>query len=507
MEATLENTKEQKNNLRWWILATVVFGTFLGRLDQTVVNLALPKIISDFGITVSDAAWISTAYILANAIFVPIWGKLGDTAGRKRIYIIGFVGFTIASGMCALAWDLNSMIVFRVIQGFAVSADYPTAMAILAVVFTEAKERAQALGLWSASFAVASVFGPLIGGPIIDNFNWRAIFFMNVPLGVIGLIMALVFIDESVGKKRQSHFDWWGASALAGALFALTLVLDRGQTWGWLSAGSIASYISILVLGALFIFIEHYETEPIVDLKFFKIGTFSFTLVNTFIVFMAMMGAIFLVPIFAETYLGYDATTTGLLFIPMAICLMAAATLGGRLVGKIESRYVIFWGTIVASFAFYLFTLLDIRSTAWAIIVPMAIMSSGLGFGMAQRTNIIATVVPENEVGEASAILALVRNIAGAFGVAIFSTILNNATNTNVLKTAQMSTLQAVGQGSQATQQFIALIILKAEVSSYTTVFWIATLVIFFGSFTAFLIRIPHELERKPVKHESVPME
>src|SRR5580698_10827890 len=128
----MEETKPaQKNSVRWIVLATVIFGTFLGRLDQTVVNLALPKIISQFNITVTSAAWISTAYILANAVFVPVWGKLGDTAGRKRIYLIGFIGFTIASGLCALAWNLSSMIVFRVIQGFAVSSDYPTAMAII----------------------------------------------------------------------------------------------------------------------------------------------------------------------------------------------------------------------------------------------------------------------------------------------------------------------------------------------------------------------------------------
>ena len=493
-----------KDNLRWWILATVIFGTFLGRLDQTVVNLALPKIISDFSISVSDAAWISTAYILANAIFVPVWGKLGDTAGRKRIYLIGFIGFIIASGLCGFAWNLSSMIVFRVIQGFAVSADYPTAMAILAVVFREPKERAQALGLWSASFAVASVFGPLIGGPIIDNFNWRMIFFMNVPLGVIGLIMAIMFVSESVGEKRQVHFDWAGASLLGASLFALTLVLDRGQTWGWISASSIASYIATIAFMAIFIFVEKNETEPIVDLKFFRIPTFVFTLINTFAVFMSMMGSIFLIPIFAQTYLGYDATQSGLLFIPMAICLMAAATLGGRLVGKIESRYVIFAGTVVASGAFYMFTSLDVRSSAFSIMLPMAIMAAGLGFGMAQRTNIIATVVPHDEVGEASAILALVRNVAGAFGVAIFSTLLDNITNANVLRISQQSILNAVNAGAQTTQQFIQLIVIKAEVDAYASVYWIAALVIFIGSFTAFLIRIPHELEE--VRHEEEQM-
>ena len=150
-----------QNNLRWWILGTVIIGTFLGRLDGTIVNLALPKIIGDFGITVSSAGWIATAYILANAIFVPIWGKLGDTIGRKKVYIWGFSIFIFGSVLASLSWNLSSMIVFRIIQAIAASADYPTAMAILAVTFAEWKERAQALGIWSSSFAAAVVFGPL----------------------------------------------------------------------------------------------------------------------------------------------------------------------------------------------------------------------------------------------------------------------------------------------------------------------------------------------------------
>src|SRR5271154_5898664 len=243
-----------KDYTRWIVLATVIFGTFLGRLDQTVVNLALPKIIGDFNITVTDAAWIGTAYILANAVFVPVWGKLGDTAGRKRIYLIGFIGFTIASGLCAVAWNLSSMIIFRVIQGFAVSADYPTAMAILAVTFTDMKERAQALGIWSSAFAVASVFGPLIGGPLIDNFNWRSVFIINIPLGIIGLFLAFRYINESVGERRAAHFDWWGSTSLAAALFGLVLVLDQGQTWGWFSIGSVLCYLTIIVFGIAFYF-------------------------------------------------------------------------------------------------------------------------------------------------------------------------------------------------------------------------------------------------------------
>ena len=483
--------KKEESNVRWWVLGTVIFGTFLGRLDQTVVNLALPKIIGDFSISVSDAAWISTAYILANAVFVPVWGKLGDTAGRKKIYLIGFVGFIIASGLCAVAWNLPSMIVFRIIQGLAVSADYPTAMAILAVTFTDLKERAQALGIWSAAFAVASVFGPLIGGPLIDNFNWRAVFFINIPLGFIGLFLALTFINESVGAKRQAHFDWWGSSLLGASLFTLTLVLDQGQTWGWSSLASVACYVGTILFGVLFYQVEKRETEPIVDFSFFKIPAFVNTLANNFIVFMGMIGSIFLLPIFAETFLGYDATQTGYLFIPMAAALMLAAPLGGRLIGKVKPSYVIAGSTLVAGIGLFMFSWIDPRSTALDLIIPLMVMAFGLGFGMAQRTNIIAVVVPHDEIGEASAILALVRNISGAFGVAIFSTILDNVINSNVFSIARQSFVN--GSGQQLMQQFTSLIILKAQVSGYATVFLVASGIVLVGAVGALFINVPRE--------------
>jgi DHA2 family multidrug resistance protein len=383
------------------------------------------------------------------------------------------------------------MIIFRVIQGFAVSADYPTAMAILAVTFTDMKERAQALGIWSSAFAVASVFGPLIGGPLIDNFNWRSVFFINIPLGIIGLFLAIKYISESVGEKRTVKFDWWGSMALGASLFTLTLVLDQGQTWGWGSIPSLLCFIGTVVFAIAFYFIEINEPEPIVDFKFFKISAYVNTLINNFIVFMALIGAIFLIPIFAETFLGYDATQTGYLFIPLAIALMIGAPLGGRLIGKVKPSYVIFLSTLFCGVGIFLLSYIDPRSTALELSIPMCIMAFSLGFGMAQRTNIVAVVVPQRDIGEASAVLALVRNISGAFGVAIFSTILNNSINGNVLKIARQSFLRSFTP--QATQQFIGLIILKAQVAGYATVFEIAAIIVMLGAFTALLINVPRE--------------
>ena len=480
-----------KNNLRWWILFTVIIGTFLGRLDQTIVNLALPKIIDSFSITVSSAGWIATAYILANAIFVPIWGKLGDTIGRKKVYIIGFSIFILGSLLAALSWNLTSMIVFRVIQAIAGSADYPTAMAIVAVTFREGKERAQALGIWSTSFAAASVFGPLIGGPLIDNFGWPSIFLINVPIGIVGIIMAMRFIKESVSEVKSTSFDWFGAIVLGGALSSLVLVLDKGLDWGWLSISSLVCYFLTIFLTGLFIKIEQKAKEPIVDLKFFKIPAFVNALANNCVVFMGMIGGIFLLPIFAQTFLGYTATESGYLFIPMAFCMVIASPIGGSFTGKIQPRYIIFWSTIVAAIGIFLFTRIDAKSTAIDLIFPLMVMATGLGFGMAQRTSVVASVVDPHEIGIASSVLALVRNIAGAFGIAIFATILNNSTKSSLLTINHFSIIST--HNPQAIAQFISLVSLKAQVDAYAHVFLISSILVFVGAFLALLLKVKNE--------------
>jgi EmrB/QacA subfamily drug resistance transporter len=480
---------DKGSSLRWWILLTVIVGTFLGRLDQTIVNLALPKIISDFSISVTAAGWIATAYILANAIFVPIWGKLGDTIGRKKVYLLGFGIFIIGSVLAGLAWNLSSLIVFRVIQAIAGSADYPTAMAILAVTFKHGKERAQALGIWSSSFAAASVFGPLIGGPLIDHFGWRSVFLVNLPVGIIGMLMAIAFVAESKSETKTIFFDWWGAITLGSALSALVLVLDQGPTWGWLSVWANLCYASILIFTLLFIKIEGHVPEPIVDLRFFKIPAFVNTLANNFVVFMGMMGGLFLLPIFAQTFLGYSATQSGYLFMPMAGALMLAAPLGGALIGKVEARYVIFASTLVAGVGLYLFSYIDAKSTSLSLMIPLSIMAFGLGFGMAQRTNIVASVVRQDEIGIASSILALVRNVSGAFGIALFGTILNNRIKYNIVSISTQSILRS--HAPVDVQNFIALIVAKAQVDAYSFVFVVSSILVTIGAFAVLTLKVP----------------
>jgi len=476
----------KSDNLKWWILVTVIIGTFLGRLDQTIVSLALPKIISDFGITVTAAGWIGTAYILANAVFVPVWGKLGDTLGRKKIYMIGFSVFIVGSILSALAWNLSSLIVFRVIQAIAGSADYPKAMAIIAVTFREGKERAQALGLWSVSFAAAAVFGPLIGGPLIDTFGWRSVFWINLPVGILGIIMATIFINESTSEKKTVKFDWWGAITLGMALSSLVLVLDKGIDWGWTSPIALLLYAITIMFLLIFYRIEKNHPEPIVDLKFFKNIVFVGSILNNFIVFMALMGAIFLIPVFVATFLGYNATQTGYIFLPMAFFMVIASFIGSRLTGKVKSHIVITISTVIAGIGLLSFLAIDPRSGPLDIIIPMSIMAFGLGFAMSQRTNAIASVVEPHEIGIASSVLALARNIAGAFGIALFGTILQNKITSTVLETAKNSVIHVTSSAVYA--QGASLIIFHSYIVAYHTVFVTAAMVLFAGAIMSFMI-------------------
>ncbi|HNW71522.1 MAG TPA: DHA2 family efflux MFS transporter permease subunit [Candidatus Paceibacterota bacterium] len=491
-------TEAKQDKLRWWVLITVIIGTFLSSMDQTVVNLALPKIIDEFNITVSAAGWIATAYIIANAIFVPIWGKLGDTIGRKKVYIIGFSVFVLGSILAGFAWDLKSMIVFRVIQAIAGSADYPTAMAIIAVTFKQGRERAQALGIWSSAFAAASVLGPLIGGPLIDSLGWRSVFFINLPIGIIGVLMALRFINESRSEEKPQHFDWWGAITLGVTLSSLVLVLEKGSSWGWLSISSIISYLVILIFGKIFIDVEHKAKEPIVDLSFFKIPAFVNIISNNFIIFMGMMGSVFLIPVFVQTFLGFSATESGYLFMPMALVMMITSPIGGMLTGRVKSKYVIFASTLISAFGLFLFSFLDPRSTVWGVIIPLSIMAFGMGLGMAQRTNLVTTIVKDSEIGIASSVLALARSISGAFGIALFGTILNNRIEHNVLQINNFSHL--FSNSPIDLQQYISLIALKAQVTSYDFVFIVSSIVVALGSFTILALKEKDEKIDKKIQ-------
>lgn len=481
-------SREKFQSQQWMVLATVMIASFLGRLDGTIVNLALPKIISDFGITISQASWISTAYIIANAIFVPIFGKLGDLIGRKPLYLFGIISFTLTSMLAGLSFNLPSMIIFRILQAITVSIDYPLALSIIAYTFTDRGQRAQAMGLWSAIFAAAAVFGPLLGGPLIDNFSWRSVFYINVPTGILGTYMAIRYIKEPVKQIRGlKNFDILGSILLGISLGAMVLVLDQGQSWGWTSSNSLLTFLISAITMLLFIQVERKQKEPVVDLKFFKIPTFTASIITSFISFGGMIGGLFLIPIFAQNLLGYSVTKSGYIFIPMAVGLMIAAQIGARLSAKIEPRYLTATGMFWATIMLFNFSGIDIKWSFFDMSYRLFLFAFGLGLGLAPLTNATTSTVPIHEVGIASSVLALARNIAGAFGVAIFATILTNSFNSQFLALKAHTVIH--NQSPQIMGMVSGLILVKANVLAYQVVFKVASLLVFLGGVSALFVK------------------
>ncbi len=482
-------TTSLRTHSPWMVLVTVMLGTLLIGIDRTVVNLALPKMIDDFGITVSSAGWIATAYIIANAVFVPVFGKLGDMLGNRKIYLWSFIGFTITSMLAGLSWNLSSMIVFRILQGLTGAAVYPTAMSLIAKSFADPKDRAQALGVWTASFAASAVIGPLIGGPLIDHYSWRMLFYINLPIGILGVLMVLAHLPTDRGSGKGA-FDVPGATTLAIALSSLVLVLEKGQEWGWLAATSITAYALVVIFTLWFIHLEKHHHNPIIDLTFFTNRTFVVAILVSFISFGGMMGSMFLIPVFVQIFLGYNATQTGLMFLPMALTMFVAAPIGGILSQKVPIRYSVACGMGLIAYAIHLYTGIDAKTTHAEITTPLMILAVGMGLGMAPLTNAITSSVATSEVGVASAVLNLARNIAGAVGIALFSTLLTNATNAKVLEVGAYTIIN----DASYTSVVATLAILKAQILAYREVFAVASLIALCGALVA--LALP-DIQRK----------
>lgn len=482
----------------WLVLITVMVGTVLIGLDRTVVNLAIPDIINDFGITVTTAAWIATAYIISNAVFVPVFGKLGDLFGNRIIYLWSFVGFIVVSLLAGLSWNFGSLVTFRLIQGFVGAAVYPTAMSLIAKSFPNTRMRAQALGIWASSFAVSAVIGPLIGGYLVDNFTWRAVFYINLPIGIVGLLMTLFLIPRDKPEERGS-FDWLGSLLLAGAISSIVLVLDQGQIWGWLSFVSWLCYIGTVVFSILVYIWETRHSHPIIDFSLFKNRTISSVLAVSFISFGGLMGAMFLLPIFTQRVLGYDAVKSGLVLIPMALALPIFAPLGAWLAQKFNPRWTVSAGMFVAAYGLYLLHTLNPTMGSYNFILPLALFGAGIGLGLSPMTNASTTAVPLHQVGMSSGLLNLARNIGGAFGIALFGTALSNAINSNILNVSQNSHI--LGHTTKIISEGTRLIIMKANMLAYGTVFEYAAISVVVGGLLAlFFLRTDTHTQSSAIK-------
>ncbi|HTR82481.1 MAG TPA: DHA2 family efflux MFS transporter permease subunit [Bacteroidota bacterium] len=416
----------EHTSYRWWVLANVMIGTFMAVLDATIVDVGMSKIMSSFGITVDKAEWVITAYMLVFAVMLPTSGWIADHFGYKRTYFLALLLFTVGSFLCGLAWNENILIVFRIVQASGAGLLMPTGMAIVTREFPT-EQRGIALGFWSIAAAASVSLGPMIGGYLIDNISWNAIFNVNVPVGIVGLFATLV-IQREYKTERSRSFDVVGFLSMATFLCALLLALTDGNaswnTAGWSSPFIISCFVLSAFSFVLFLVTEFTIDNPLIDLRLFK--DFNFSLANgvLFIFGVGMFGSTFLLPLYLQLSLGYTAFQAGSLFLPVGILQATTAPISGWMSDKVNPIVPAGIGIVLLAASLFINSSLSMYSEHHQIMIALYIRGFAMGLMFTPLSTAALSNIPRNKIGQASGLFNVIRQLGGSFGIAFMSTML-----------------------------------------------------------------------------------
>lgn len=473
----------------WLIAVSVMLATVMEVLDTSVANVALPHIAGNLSATPEEATWVLTSYLISNAIILPATSWIGKYIGRKRFLIICIVIFTGASALCGAAPNLAILIIARILQGMGGGALQPIAQSVLLESFPPAK-RGAAMAIYGMGIVVAPIIGPTLGGWITDNYSWRWIFYINLPIGLIAAFMANTFVEDPPYLKNQKpgRIDYTGFGLMALGLGALELTLDLGQQRDWFESSlivftAVMSGLSILA----FIAWELYTPEPIVNLRVFLNRNFAVGCAMIASVGVVLYGSTALLPLFLQTLLGYPAMESGFAVSPRGVGAVVSMMIVSRLIGRVDARYLIAFGFIILSFSTYLFTGINLYIAQSNIIYPMLISGVAMGFVFVPLTTISMATLPQEQIGNASGIFNLMRNTGGSVGIAIMTTLL--ARNSQVhqailtthttqydpafqtmfeqIKNSLLATMDPASAAQQAYQTIYGMVLQQAAVLAY----------------------------------------
>ncbi|MFG2147425.1 DHA2 family efflux MFS transporter permease subunit [Streptomyces sp. NPDC048696] len=409
-------------------IGALLLGMLLAALDQTIVSTALPTIVSDLG-GMEHLSWVVTAYMLASTAATPLWGKLGDQYGRKKLFQAAIVLFLVGSALCGVAQNMAQLIAFRAVQGLGGGGLIVLSMAIVGDIVPP-RERGRYQGLFGAVFGATSVLGPLLGGLFTEHLSWRWVFYVNLPVGVVALIVIAAVLHIPVHGTRHT-IDYLGTLLIASVATCLVLVASLGgTTWAW-GSGQI---IGLAVLGAVllvcFVAVERKAVEPVLPLKLFRIRTFSLVAVISFVVGFAMFGAMTYLPTFLQVVQGVTPTMSGVHMLPMVFGMLLTSTASGQIVSR-TGRWKVFpiAGTAVVTVGLMLLHRLTESSPTWEMSVYFFVFGAGLGLVMQVLVLVVQNAVSYGDLGVATSGATFFRSIGASFGVAIFGTIFTNRLN------------------------------------------------------------------------------
>jgi DHA2 family multidrug resistance protein len=457
---------------RGLITASIMLATVMQALDTTIANVALPHMQGALSATLDQVGWVLTSYIIAAAIMTPPTGFLAARFGRKRVFLVAVSGFTIASMLCGAATSLNEMVVFRLLQGAFGAGLVPLSQAVL--LDTYPRERhASAMAMWGVGVMVGPILGPTLGGYLTEVYNWRWVFYINLPFGLLALLGILSFVPETE-RDRGRPLDWFGFTLLSLAIGALQLMLDRGQSQDWFTSGEV---IIESVLSALFLylFVVHMLTHrrPFLEPGLFKDRNFAIGLVFIFVVGIILLATLALLPPFLQNLMGYPVVTTGFVLAPRGVGTMIAMLLVGRLSGKVDPRLMILAGLGLTAVSLWEMSQFTLQVDTWSIVRTGVTQGLGLGFIFVPLSTITFATLRPQWRNEGTAMFSLMRNIGSSIGISVMVTLLARNTQVNhALLSGQLTpfnnALQAAGP-AWAPDTLAGVLALNGEVTRQAT--------------------------------------
>jgi MFS transporter, DHA2 family, multidrug resistance protein len=417
----------------WLIAIAVMSSTFMEVLDTTVVNVSLPHIAGNLSASTDEATWTLTSYLVANAIILPMTGWLASTFGRKRLLMLSVTGFTTASFFCGLAPSLPFLIFFRVIQGACGGGLQPLSQAILLESFPPEK-RGQAMAFWALGIVVAPMLGPVAGGWLTDNYSWRWVFYINVPIGILAILLTQAFVfDPPYLRKESKGIDYWGIGLLVVGMGSLQIMLDKGQEDDWFGSQFIVTLAVLASIGLGGLIIRELKAEhPIIDLSVFRyrsyaIGTFIMTIVG-----FVLYGSTVLLPLLMQELLGYTATHAGITNLPRGLASFMFMPLVGYLTGKVDARKLLGAGFLITALAMYRISLFSLGVASSNFWVPLLLQGAGLGLIFVPLTTVTNDPIPRERMGNATSIFNLMRNVGASIGISTVETMQVRRTQTHI---------------------------------------------------------------------------
>jgi DHA2 family multidrug resistance protein len=481
----------------WIIALAVTLATFMEVLDTSIANVALPHIAGGLSAGQDESTWVLTSYLVSNAIVLPLSGWLSSIVGRKNFYMGCVALFTISSFLCGLAPNLAVLIICRVLQGIGGGGLQPSEQAILADTFPPAK-RGMAFAVYGMAVVTAPAIGPTLGGWITDNFTWRWIFFINIPVGILSILLTSRLIQDPPyfrrRKRSETHIDYIGLGFVALGLGALQVVLDKGQREDWFESNFILILSVIAALSLVFvIYWEWKQKDPIIDLHLFRDRTFGISNLLMFMLGFALLGSTLLLPLFSQTLLGYTAQQAGLALMPGGFAIILLLPLVGFLLSRYTPRWLLMFGLIVLSYSLFHMTKFDLDIDFRTVAEARVLQAVGMAFLFVPINTAAYAFLPRDKNNAASGLMNLARNIGGSVGISVVTTMLDRRTQKHLndlagnLSASNLS-LQAMLQGAaramqahgasaaEASQQAYALVQgtvqRQAVMLSYIDCFW-----------------------------------